>query len=378
MATGNLSPSRVVQVWRIIRWSRISGKCSATKRRKKIWSLSEDCSGGGIVSCIYVSREERWMKLRNLLLCRKCIVAGCYSIPDDQDQIRFYPRESRLSNAFMTCKPVSSQILLIDSLWNKLIVFCADGKLNMYTMNIVKEDPASGRYFYVRLSLPFLLYFFCYYSGFGNFWKYRTRCLRYTVNWSSNVIHQWKSSKSLISIVDHHYRPWWIDINIINHPSRNQSQIPCTSPSLGPNQIKVKNRIKIEARVKVQLQVQVEVKFQVPVKIRVQVWFQLSNLINWICCFRKVVFRRVFISNRNRSPSQNPSLTSSSQVLNSTQIKGQNRFVKVHVKYRVKLLKGKSTLEPASESESNESQNPNKIKAKFKFTFKTKSKSEFE
>lgn len=77
-------------------------------------------------------------------------MAGCYSIPDDQDQIRIYPREARLSNAFMTCVPVSSQILLIDSLWNKLIVFCADGKLNMYTMNIAKEEPSSGWYTFMK------------------------------------------------------------------------------------------------------------------------------------------------------------------------------------------------------------------------------------
>lgn len=77
-----------------------------------------------------------------VFFCRSCIVAGCYSIPEEQDQIRIYPREPRLSNAFMTSIAVNSQILLIDSLWDKLIVFCADGKLYMYSMGIIESDPS--------------------------------------------------------------------------------------------------------------------------------------------------------------------------------------------------------------------------------------------
>lgn len=93
------------------------------------------------------------------------MIAGCYSIPDDQDQIRIYPREPRLSNTFMTCLPVSSQILLIDSLWDKLIVFCADGKLNMYTMVIVETDPSGWyKYHYLKIEVTRSYVFFFHFQ----------------------------------------------------------------------------------------------------------------------------------------------------------------------------------------------------------------------
>lgn len=52
----------------------------------------------------------------------------------------------------MTAVTLSSQILLIDSLWDKLIVFCADGKLSLYSMGIT-ETNASGEFtiLYFRL-----------------------------------------------------------------------------------------------------------------------------------------------------------------------------------------------------------------------------------
>lgn len=88
------------------------------------------------------TQEKDMAVIGGLLWWRSCIVAGCYSIPEEQDQIRIYPREPRLSNTFMTSIAVNSQILLIDSLWDKLIVFCADGKLYMYSMGIIESDPS--------------------------------------------------------------------------------------------------------------------------------------------------------------------------------------------------------------------------------------------
>ena len=119
------------------------------KRKKKIWLFLEVYFGGGD---IFFSRAYRirnifvqiiWWKLWNY---RSCIIAGCYSEPDDQDQIRIYPREPQLSNRYMTAVVLSSQIFLIDSLWDKLIVYCADGKLSMYSMSVL-ETHTSGEWF---------------------------------------------------------------------------------------------------------------------------------------------------------------------------------------------------------------------------------------
>lgn len=56
------------------------------------------------------------------------------SIPDDQDQIRIYPRDMRLSNDHMTMTQLSAQILLIDSLRDRLLVFTGDGQINIFTL----------------------------------------------------------------------------------------------------------------------------------------------------------------------------------------------------------------------------------------------------
>lgn len=89
------------------------------------------------------------MKFYFILLFRSCIVAGCYNLPNDEDQIRIYPKEPRLSNSFMTSVAVNSQISLIDSLWDKLIVFCADGKLHLYSMGIIEVNVSGNYIFYV-------------------------------------------------------------------------------------------------------------------------------------------------------------------------------------------------------------------------------------
>ncbi|XP_065214700.1 guanine nucleotide exchange factor subunit Rich isoform X2 [Planococcus citri] len=89
------------------------------------------------------TQEKDMVVSGGLLWWRSCIIAGCYSEPDDQDQIRIYPREPQLSNRYMTAVVLSSQIFLIDSLWDKLIVYCADGKLSMYSMSVL-ETHSSG------------------------------------------------------------------------------------------------------------------------------------------------------------------------------------------------------------------------------------------
>lgn len=97
------------------------------------------------MSLIYFISLHRCILLNETCLSRSCIIAGCFSLPDDLDQIRVYPREPRLSNTFMTTVTVSSQISLIDCLWDKLIVFCADGKLHLYHMGIVEAN-TSGKF----------------------------------------------------------------------------------------------------------------------------------------------------------------------------------------------------------------------------------------
>lgn len=80
------------------------------------------------------TQEKDMVVTGGLLWWRGYIIAGCYSIPDDQDQIRLYPRDARLSNAHMTVAQASAQILLLDSLRDRLLVFCADGQITIFSL----------------------------------------------------------------------------------------------------------------------------------------------------------------------------------------------------------------------------------------------------
>ncbi|XP_046662449.1 guanine nucleotide exchange factor subunit Rich isoform X3 [Homalodisca vitripennis] len=80
------------------------------------------------------TQEKDMIVTGGLLWWRQFIIAGCYSIPDDQDQIRIYPRDVRLSNDYMTVAQLAAQILLLDCLRDRLLVFSADGQINIFTL----------------------------------------------------------------------------------------------------------------------------------------------------------------------------------------------------------------------------------------------------
>lgn len=70
-----------------------------------------------------------------LLWWKEYVVAGCYNIPLQKDELRFYPNHLRLSNAHMTSLQLSSQILLLDSLKDRVLLFCADGHITIYNIS---------------------------------------------------------------------------------------------------------------------------------------------------------------------------------------------------------------------------------------------------
>lgn len=91
------------------------------------------------------------------------LVPGCYNLPDDEDQVRFYPREARLSNDNMTCINVPSQVLLIDALNDRLVIFCANVHIYIYSLSIADEANLSKfhfLFFFVRVFIIWNFYFY--------------------------------------------------------------------------------------------------------------------------------------------------------------------------------------------------------------------------
>ncbi|KAJ8926000.1 hypothetical protein NQ315_009855 [Exocentrus adspersus] len=72
------------------------------------------------------SQEKDFIVTGGLLWWRDYIAMGCYSIVDNADELRFYPRDSKLDNKFARIVRVAAQILIINILQDQLITFGSD------------------------------------------------------------------------------------------------------------------------------------------------------------------------------------------------------------------------------------------------------------
>lgn len=78
------------------------------------------------------TQEKDFIVAGGLLWWSDYIVAGCYSIIDNGDELRFYPRDSKLDNKFARILRVSAPILLINSLQDQLITFGSDAQIAIW------------------------------------------------------------------------------------------------------------------------------------------------------------------------------------------------------------------------------------------------------
>ncbi|KAJ2948608.1 hypothetical protein O0L34_g7862 [Tuta absoluta] len=83
------------------------------------------------------AQEKDFVVTGGMLWWRDYIVIGCYSIIDGHDEIRFYPKESRLDNRFAKIVRVQSQVFVLDILADQLVVFGADALVTIYELNCV-------------------------------------------------------------------------------------------------------------------------------------------------------------------------------------------------------------------------------------------------
>ncbi|XP_063540350.1 guanine nucleotide exchange factor subunit Rich [Cydia strobilella] len=81
------------------------------------------------------SQEKEFTVTGGMLWWRDYIVIGCYSIVDGHDEIRFYPRDSKLDNRFAKIVRVHSQVFVLDALDDQLVVFGADALVTIYELS---------------------------------------------------------------------------------------------------------------------------------------------------------------------------------------------------------------------------------------------------
>lgn len=87
------------------------------------------------------SQEKDFIVSGGLLWWRDYVVLACYSIIDNGDELRFYPKDCKLDNKFARIVRVASPILLMNSLQDTLVTFGSDGQVAIWN---IKQIDAAG------------------------------------------------------------------------------------------------------------------------------------------------------------------------------------------------------------------------------------------
>lgn len=95
------------------------------------------------------TQERDFIVTGGLLWHRGFLIASSYSILDDKDEVRIYPRDSRLDNNYVRTVRMPSQVLLLNTFKDRLLTFCANGQISIYDMAL----EASGNEAYGSMDL---------------------------------------------------------------------------------------------------------------------------------------------------------------------------------------------------------------------------------
>jgi len=92
------------------------------------------------------AQERDFVVVGGMMWWNSFLVVAVYDIPKDRDEIRFYPRDSRLDNKFAHVKRLPSQIMLLSIDRDKLLVFAADATLAIFQLksDLSTDTSASG------------------------------------------------------------------------------------------------------------------------------------------------------------------------------------------------------------------------------------------
>ncbi|XP_033223995.1 guanine nucleotide exchange factor subunit Rich isoform X2 [Belonocnema kinseyi] len=89
------------------------------------------------------TQERDFIVTGGLLWHRGFLIASSYSLLEDKDEIRIYPRDTRLDNTYVRSVKMPSQILLLNSMKNHLLTFCANAQISIYDM-VLEGNEGTG------------------------------------------------------------------------------------------------------------------------------------------------------------------------------------------------------------------------------------------
>ncbi|XP_046425934.1 guanine nucleotide exchange factor subunit Rich [Neodiprion fabricii] len=90
------------------------------------------------------TQERDFIVTGGLLWYRGHLIAGSYSLLEDKDEIRIYPRDTRLDNSYAKNIKMPAQVLLLNTLKERLLTFCANGQVSIYDMVLEGDEGTSG------------------------------------------------------------------------------------------------------------------------------------------------------------------------------------------------------------------------------------------
>jgi len=91
------------------------------------------------------TQEKDFVVTGGLLWWKEFLVIGCYNINTNRDEVRIYPRETRLDNSYASSELVEAQVLLINTLGDRLVVFTANSHISLYDIYTQTAQPLMCR-----------------------------------------------------------------------------------------------------------------------------------------------------------------------------------------------------------------------------------------
>lgn len=81
------------------------------------------------------SQEKDFIVTGGLLWWEDFVIMGCYSLIQQSDELRIYPKDSKLDNRFAKIVTMSAPVMLISLFKDQLVAFTADGFVTIFAIN---------------------------------------------------------------------------------------------------------------------------------------------------------------------------------------------------------------------------------------------------
>ncbi|XP_065331674.1 guanine nucleotide exchange factor subunit Rich isoform X2 [Cloeon dipterum] len=80
------------------------------------------------------TQEKDFVVTGGILWWHSYIILGCYNLVQSRDEIRIYPKETRLADNFAKIEKADAQVLILNSFRDRLVTFCSDSLITIYSL----------------------------------------------------------------------------------------------------------------------------------------------------------------------------------------------------------------------------------------------------